>query len=260
MNTKIPTTSISRDSGSHSLEPETSSNPAIGHFNSQSIESLSNSSPFRPIGLQSPHSVTPSDRSVTPSSQSIDTTSSEFTEEESPTKGGSSPLEKFTPISTNSSQDLQKNDKIIPTHEEKLHDALTSWEEKLEKADRLLNRAKEVITEASNYLNQRTHLYRPLNSTELLQEEDLPRFISETIQESKASLSEIQSAMYYYKEVVNEGLDKGVIIPPENQNQYTIMYRKSRDLQGEFAFGIQQLSRASKEVDQLQGGITDSED
>jgi hypothetical protein len=253
MNAKIPTTSISRDSGSHSLEPETSSNPAIGHFNSQSIESLSNSSPFRPIGLQSLHSVTPSN-------QSIETTSSEFTEEESTTQGDSSPLKRFTPISTNSSQDLPKKDEIIPTHEEKLHDALTTWGEKLEKADRLLNRAKEVITEASNYLNQRTHLYRPLNSTELLQEEDLPRFISETIQESKASLSEIQSAMYYYKEVVNEGLDKGVIIPPENQNQYTIMYRKSRDLQGEFAFGIQQLSRASEEVDQLQGGITDSED
>ena len=166
----------------------------------------------------------------------------------------------MTDVSRNPSPNLLKEEEVIPTHDEKLHDAFTIWGKKLQEADRLQNRAKALVQEASTFINEKPGLFRSLTSDEKLKEEDLPRFVEQTIREFKTSLSEIQSAKNYLSEVVIEGLEKGEIMPIEKQNEYPKLYGKLRDLQAEFPSILRQLSHVLKGLNTLQEGMTDSED
>ncbi|MCF7728951.1 MAG: hypothetical protein K9M81_01145 [Chthoniobacterales bacterium] len=247
MNGEIRLTSLPKEAASNPLESDANNKPATGHLGSITLEHVRTSSPFRPIRLEgSP--------GLTPSGHSPNTTSSEHSESESPLLG------KMTDVSRNPSPNLLKEEEVIPTHDEKLHDAFTIWGEKLQEADRLQNRAKALVQEASTFINEKPGLFRSLTSDEKLKEEDLPRFVEQTIREFKTSLSEIQSAKNYLSEVVIEGLEKGEIMPIEKQNEYPKLYGKLRDLQAEFPSILRQLSHVLKGLNTLQEGMTDSED
>jgi hypothetical protein len=253
MNGEIRLTSLPKEALSNPLESDADNKPATGHLGSLTLEHVRTSSPFRPIRLEgSP--------GLTPSGHSPNTTSSEHSENESPVTGDSPLLGKITDVSRNSSPNLLKEEKGIPTHDEKLHDAFTIWGEKLQEADRLLNRAKALVQEASTFIKEKPRLCRPLTPDEKLKEEDLPRFIEQTIQECKTSHGEIQSAKNYLSEVVIKGLEKGEIMPIEKQIEYPKLFGKLRDLQADFPSTIRQLHRLSSNIGDLSGGITDSDE